>query len=110
MAEPGCLPLTLRSTVGLSLRMPALHQQPAQRDEAKSEGSLLPVVAQARQADVHALAGQQRTHRHRHVDDDAADTKGANERQRRWRRRWGAALCQYRSLGALAAALDELTV
>ena len=79
VAKPRALPLALRGAVDLGLGTPALHQQPAQRDESHADCGLLPVVAQTRQADVHALARQQRAHRHRHVDDDAANPIGPDE-------------------------------
>lgn len=80
MTKPRALPLAFRGTVDPRLGTPALHQQPAQRDESQADCRLLPVVAQARQSDVHALTCQQRAHRHRHVDDDAANSIGSNER------------------------------
>lgn len=109
MAEPSVLPLALRGTVGLGLRVPAPHQKPTQREEAQAHGSLLPVVAQARHADIHAFTRKKRADRHRHVDHDATDAVGADEGHWRWRRRRGTVLGQHRGLRALAAALDELT-
>ena len=48
MAKPRVLPLALRGTVGLSLGVPALHQQPAQCNEPQANCGLLPVVDKQR--------------------------------------------------------------
>lgn len=48
MAKPSVLPPALRGTVCLRLGMPALHQQPTQRDDSNPDCSLLPVVDEQR--------------------------------------------------------------